>query len=203
MKIQRVWGVFNRYFRSRRMALFYARFGVTEQTRILDIGGCSPIWMMMEVRPKLLLVNVKPEENCPLPQVIADGCKLPFGDGEFDIAFSNSVIEHVGDTDAQLAFANEVRRVARHYWVQTPNRWFPIEPHYVAPFIHWFPKSWRLRLARYTVWGLLTKPTPERCRRMVDSIWLLGPREMKKLFPGAVLIRERFAGLSKSLIVTG
>jgi hypothetical protein len=105
--------------------MFSARFNVTEQTRIIDIGGVSAQWMRMEPRPNVTLVNITPESNCPLPQVIADGRLLPFADNEFDIAFSNSVIEHVGDTKSQKAFANEVMRVAQHFWVQTPNRWFP------------------------------------------------------------------------------
>jgi hypothetical protein len=202
MNIHRVYEPFLRYFRRRRWAMFSARFNVTEQTRIIDIGGVSAQWMRMEPRPNVTLVNITPESNCPLPQVIADGRLLPFADNEFDIAFSNSVIEHVGDTKSQKAFANEVMRVAQHFWVQTPNRWFPVEPHFITPFIHWLPKALRHRVVRYSIWGILTKPSPEYCRMIVDEIKLLGPKELTSLFPGATLIRERFAGLTKSLIVT-
>ena len=58
--------------------------------------------------------------------VVADGCHLPFADDAFDMAFSNSVIEHVPDHEA---FSRELARVGRSYYVQTPNKWFPIEPH--------------------------------------------------------------------------
>ena len=68
----------------------------------------------------------------------ADGTQLPFGDGEFDVAFSNSVIEHV-PPELQAKFASEVGRVADRYFVQTPNRYFPIEPHYQLPLFQFLP----------------------------------------------------------------
>ncbi len=70
----------------------------------------------------------------------ADGTQLPFGDREFDIAFSNSVIEHV-PPELQAAFAAEVSRVADRYFVQTPNRYFPIEPHYQLPLFQFLPRQ--------------------------------------------------------------
>jgi len=55
-------------------------------------------------------------------------------DGEFDLVFSNSVIEHVGDFERMRQFVHEARRVAKSYWIQTPSKWFPIEPHCGMPF---------------------------------------------------------------------
>ena len=74
-----------------------------------------------------------------------DGRALPFRDEAFDVVFSNSVIEHVGDAASQRRFAREVARVGRAYWVQTPNRWFPVEQHLLTPLVHWLPKSWQRR----------------------------------------------------------
>ena len=66
-----------------------------------------------------------------------------FKHNQFDIAYSTSVIEHLRDSENQRTFAAEVACVAKLYYVQTPNRWFPIEPHLVAPIIHFFPKSYK------------------------------------------------------------
>ena len=64
--------------------------------------------------------------------------RLPFADGEFDLAYCNSVIEHV-PRERRAAFAAELRRVARGWYVQTPARSFPIEPHSLLPGAHWLP----------------------------------------------------------------
>jgi SAM-dependent methyltransferase len=79
--------------------------------------------------------------------VRADGRELPFRDGEFDVAFSNAVVEHVaGGRAGQRQFVHELCRVARRVFVTTPNRWFPIEVHTLLPFVHWLPPGPRDRL---------------------------------------------------------
>jgi SAM-dependent methyltransferase len=79
--------------------------------------------------------------------VRADGRDLPFGDGEFDIGFSNAVVEHVaGGRGGQRAFVHELCRVSRRVFVTTPNRWFPIEVHTLLPLVHWLPAGPRRRL---------------------------------------------------------
>jgi Methyltransferase domain len=79
--------------------------------------------------------------------VRADGRDLPFRDGEFDVGFSNAVVEHVaGGRDGQREFAHELCRVARRIFVTTPNRWFPVEVHTLLPFVHWLPNGPRDRL---------------------------------------------------------
>ena len=72
--------------------------------------------------------------------VRADGRELPFADGEFDLGFSNAVVEHVaGGRDGQRRFVHELCRVAQRVFVTTPNRWFPLEVHTLLPFVHWLP----------------------------------------------------------------
>lgn len=79
--------------------------------------------------------------------VCADGRDLPFGDGEFDVGFSNAVVEHVaGGRDGQRQFVHELCRVAQRVFVTTPNRRFPIEVHTLLPFVHWLPQGPRERL---------------------------------------------------------
>jgi hypothetical protein len=122
-------------------------------------------------------------------------------DGAFDVAFCNSVIEHVGGRDEQAALAAQLSRVARGLWVQTPARGFPLEPHLLTPFFHFLPRRWQRRLARnFTVWGWLTRPDRERARAMVDAISLLGYREFAALFPDCEIRRERFLGWTKSYV---
>jgi hypothetical protein len=190
------------------MDRFARELGITASTRILDIGGTPECWSLLPIRPRLVLLNTpRAGEDLAAAEgwVAGDGRCLPFRDRSFDIVFSNSVIEHVGDSRSQEAFAREVARVGRAFWVQTPNRWFPVEQHLLTPFLHWLPKSWQRVLApRVTVWGLLTRTTPDRRRfyfeHYLSEIRLLGPHEFARLFPGARLIRERFLGMTKSLI---
>ena len=121
------------------------------------------------------------------------------------MVFSNSVIEHVGDAESQRRFAREVARVGRAYWVQTPNRWFPVEPHLLTPMIHFLPRPWQKAvIEKFTIWEWVAHPRPDQrafyLEHYLRDIQLLDSRSMRRLFPGARLIRERFLGLTKSLI---
>jgi SAM-dependent methyltransferase len=122
----------------------------------------------------------------------ADARALPFADGEFEIAFSNSVIEHIVDAADRARYAAEVRRVGRRYFVQTPNRGFPVEPHALLPLVHLLPPSLGRRLWRF---GVSTDP--------YESARLLGARELRRLFPDAAIVRERVGPLTKSLVAAG
>jgi hypothetical protein len=190
------------------MQRFLRECHITADTHVLDIGGTPDNWQLAGVRPRLVLLNMpraRAELAGAIEWVAGDGCRLPFRDGAFDVVFSNSVIEHVGDAASQRRFAGEVARVGRAYWVQTPNRWFPVEQHLLTPLVHWLPKRWqRAVVRRGTVWSALTHPTPDRREFYIEhflrDIRLLGFRELQALFPGARVIRERFLGITKSLI---
>jgi hypothetical protein len=127
-----------------------------------------------------------------------------FGDKQFDVVFSNSVIEHVGDFADQRRMADEVQRVGRRYYVQTPNRYFPMEPHFLFPLFGVLPIPVRAFLLRHLSLGWYTK-IGDRAEsfRVARSIRLLTRRELLSLFPGAQLVRERVAGLTKSYTVFG
>jgi methyltransferase family protein len=111
--------------------------------------------------------------------VRADGRQLPFGDGEFELGFSNAVVEHVGGGRAgQRQFVSELCRVARRVFVTTPNRWFPVDAHTLLPFAHWLPPGkQRERLFR--------------ARGFEDVLDPLGPAELASLFPYPVRILNR------------
>jgi hypothetical protein len=197
-----------RRFRARRMALLARTLGITQDTRVLDVGGTIDIWRVAPVMPRLVLLNsqrARYEIGAAEGIVLGDGTSLPFADGSFDLVFSNSVIEHVGSREQQARFAAEVARVGKQYWVQTPNRYFPIEHHLWTPFLHWLPRPWQAAmLKRFSVWQVLTRATTiERdyyVKHYLDSIRLLGASDLQALFPGATVVKERFLGWTKSLI---
>ena len=192
-----------RRFRAARMRQFAAMCHVRPDSRVLDVGGTPFNWELSPVRPQVTLLNVE-DPNYDLPSdmrfVRGDGCALQFGTGEFDIVYSNSVIEHVSTLERQRQFADECARVGRSYYVQTPNRYFPLEPHLVTPFVHWLPRAWQRPLIRNgTVWGLVRRPDAA-ATAWYDDVRLLTASELRQLFPGATIVAEHFMGLTKSLI---
>jgi hypothetical protein len=107
--------------------------------------------------------------------VRADGRDLPFRDGEFEIGFSNAVVEHVaGGREGQRRFVHELCRVASRVFVTTPNRFFPLEVHTLLPFVHWLPAPARERLIPFD-----------------DVLDPLGPKAFASLFPYEVRVLNR------------
>lgn len=132
---------------------------------------------------------------------------MPFKDAAFEVVYSNSVIEHLGDWASQQTFAKEIARVGIRYYVQTPNKRFPIEPHLLTPLIHYFlhflPRSLQRFLLRYfTLWGWVTCPMVWECERFLREVRLLDEHELRRLFPDAKIQRERFLGMTKSLVAS-
>jgi hypothetical protein len=196
-------------FRRRRMRRFYATFRPTSRTRLLDIGGDPHTWFFesrsCEPVPVTLFnlhfPNPPAFGESRIRAIEGDATNLPFENRSFDIAYSNSVIEHLTTRERQEAFASEARRVAKNLWVQTPARHFPIEPHLLTPFFQYLPRRLQLRLARnFTLWGLLSKPSAIEIDKMISELRLLTLREMKQLFPDCQILKERVLGLTKSYI---
>jgi hypothetical protein len=193
------------FFRKRRFRHFTRTFHLNSETTLMDIGGYRWQWEGQACPARITVVNTHmPERQKPgseLRLVQGDGTRLPFADKAFEIGYSNSVIEHLSTLEAQQRFAEEICRVARGVWVQTPARWFVIEPHLLTPLIHYLPKSWQKPLLRYgSVWGWITKPTPAQVQEFLDEVRLLTFSEMQTLFPDCEIRRERFCLLTKSFI---
>jgi hypothetical protein len=207
--MHRLWALIFKTFRRRRMRWFLERAKPRPDDVLLDVGGYPTNWSGLE-RPvrRIDVLNVHEIDWDPasspaleIRTLEGDGRALDAADGAYDIVFSNSVIEHVGDWQAQRAFAREVSRVGRTLWVQTPARWFPVEPHYLTPFVHYLPRGWQKRLLRNaSVWGWLARPSQEQVDATVDEIRLLDHREMRELFPDCEILRERVLGSTKSFI---
>jgi methyltransferase family protein len=200
-------GSLSHRLRARRFELFER---LTEPLprplRIIDIGGTNRFWEQRGWAGRddveITLVNLEAEErrHGNVHPTAGDATDLSeHGDDHFDIAFSNSVIEHLFTLDKQRRMADEVRRVARAYWVQTPNFWFPIEPHFLVPAWHWLPEETRVAILRRRGVGWAGRcPDPDFARRIVHEHRLMRRSELAALFPGATLISERFGGLVKS-----
>jgi hypothetical protein len=85
--------------------------------------------------------------------------------------------------------------------VQTPNKWFFSDPHTVGAFLHWLPKRYHRKLVRWcTLWGLVDRPSQEQIDALLEEVELLTEREMRALFPDAKIVKERFLGMTKSII---
>jgi hypothetical protein len=179
--------------------------------RILDVGGTNDFWEKRgwagRADVQIFSLNLFPEkqrhENVkPLAGNATD--LTQFDKGSFDIAFSNSVIEHLYTFDSQRRMASEIQRVGKAYWVQTPNFWFPMEPHFQVPGWQWMPLN--LRIAIIQRWRCGWRgpcPDPVAARSLVEEVRLLSRNRLRAIFPGATLIPERFCGLVKSWTVVG
>jgi SAM-dependent methyltransferase len=176
--------------RARRHERFFALTGLQPGARVLDVG-CGSIGLRA-LEPELDITGVDMTERpeYPGPFVRADASeRLPFADCEFDLVYCSSVIEHVPQPRRQ-AFAAEVRRVGRSWYVQTPAWSFPIEPHALLPAAHWLPvwlrrHYWRLGAAKE--W---------------EDISLLRRAEMQELF-GTPVLEERMGRVVKSWVCVG
>lgn len=167
--------------------------------RILDVGaGAGAALERFNTTNEIVAVDLEPlqsewMEAANVTVQVADATRLPYGEGEFPVVFSSSVIEHI-PKELQAAFASEVRRVGRRYYVQTPNRYFPIEPHYQVPFFQFLPERARRALNKRFTLGWKEKGKWE-------EINLLSARDLRRLFPDGEIHRERVCGLTKSLMV--
>jgi SAM-dependent methyltransferase len=173
--------------RARRHATFFGMTGLQPGMRVLDVGCGSLGLRALEPELEITGVDLAPRPTYPGPFLQADVTTgLPYGDGEFDLVYSSSVIEHV-PRERRAAFAAEVRRVGRGVYVQTPAFSFPIEPHSLLPAAHWLPPA-----IRRPYWRLGAQGNWE-------DIDLLRRAELRALFDVPVHA-ERIAGVAKSWI---
>jgi hypothetical protein len=195
--------------RRERFRLFLELLGHLEPPiRILDVGGTQRFWETMEwptgngVRITLLNVTGQPVSSPTFTSVVGDGRQMTqFTDASFDVVFSNSVIEHVGAYEDQRRMAAEVRRVGQRYFVQTPNKFFPIEPHFLFPLFQFLPLPGRAWLVNHFHLGWQSRIADrEKAKAAVASIRLLSKGELIRLFPEARIFEERFLGLAKSFV---
>jgi 2-polyprenyl-3-methyl-5-hydroxy-6-metoxy-1,4-benzoquinol methylase len=178
---------------------------------ILDVGGRQRFWEVMgfaqEPDVHITLLNIEPAKihyDNFLAMTGDATCMDNFLDNQFDVVFSNSVIEHVGSFEQQKQMAREVRRVARRYFIQTPNYYFPIEPHFLFIGFHWLPLKARAWLhSQFNLGWRKRIPDRQLAQESVAQVRLLRKKELLSLFPHCRLYEEKIMGLTKSLIVYG
>jgi len=199
-------------FRRKRFNIFQiyiAKVGLTNP-KILDVGGTEDYWnkinLIFGTNFQPIINNISKDE---LDQgnfsVIVDDCKSlsSIKDNTFDIAYSNSVIEHLSTFEEQQEMADNLKRVSKYYFVQTPAFIFPFEPHFLFPFFHWLPRRIKIWLILHFSLGWFKKCTNKiDAELLVNSIRILKKRELKILFKDAALIKEKFLMMSKSYIIT-
>lgn len=195
--------------RQQRFALFRSLVeALPAPRRILDVGGTPLFWERMgyldapELSVVLLNLSVEPTPRPNFVSVAGDARAMRmFRDGEFDMVFSNSVIEHMGSFEGQQRMAAEVQRVGRKFFVQTPNRAFPLEPHFLFPWFQYLPRGLRIAMVqRFNMGWYERRPRREDAAALVDEHRLLSDGELRALFPTAAIYRERILGLTKSFV---
>lgn len=198
-------------FRHRRFELFKSlMYTLPKPLSIIDIGGTQLFWERMgftgDAETEITILNVS-ETRVTLPNfksVIGDARDInEFSDKEFDVVFSNSVIEHVGNFAQQQLMAKECLRIGKRLFLQTPNRFFPIEPHFLLPFIQFVPLWLKVFLTRHFRVGWYAKlPDKKKAYERMSSVRLLTRSELQRLFPEGAINEERVFGLTKSFIVS-
>lgn len=176
------------YNRKRKWRLFCAEFAFGPDTTVLDVGFSE-----MEYSA----VDNYLEKHYPYPENITalgidepvgfsrryprvkavkySGSGFPFPDKSFDVCWSNAVLEHAGSRESQLELLREICRTAKHGFLSTPNRYFPIEVHTRIPFLHWLPKGLFDRILRLVGRGWASG----------DYMNLLSQRELESLLSQA------------------
>ncbi len=181
---------------------------------ILDIGGRRDYWKLLDgsYKDRIHITILNTEEDVgkesaedigiKIDTIVGDGTNMPeFADGSFDMAHSNSVIEHVGLYRDMVGLARETARVGRAYYLQTPNFWFPLEPHYGVPFFHWLPEPTRIWCQTNMNVGFAKKCDFDEALSRIDHTRIVSRRLLRHVLPDGVQESERFLGLTKSLIV--
>lgn len=196
--------------RARRWELLQGHFPDFSRMRVVDLGGTVSSWERAPVRPAhVTVLNVSDPGRAEVPWITAargDACRAT---GElrkagladtYDLVYSNSVIEHLGGHAMRAAFAAEVHGLASRHWIQTPYRFFPVEPHWLFPGMQFLPLALRVRLA----WRWpLSHTRPQSLRDAKSQVmWteLIGVTDLKAYFPESVIVRERVLGLTKSIM---
>jgi hypothetical protein len=196
------------YFRRKRFAVLLQLEPNLLSERILDLGGSVHFWEKLGINlaeHDITVLNIAADgqstntkgDDVSSMVTLYDGITIPWSEGHFDWIFCNSVIEHVQPRRREK-FCSEIYRVGRAFVVQTPAFAFPIEPHFVIPFLHWLPRSIGRRVARFGLWAMLRHREKTDIERYFDEVNLLKLKEFQAYFPTARIVTEWFGFFPKS-----
>ncbi len=208
---------FSRISRKRKLELFYQFMRPTAETKVLDIGaeinreGEGGLLKFADSYPwkdNLTALNISAKHIESIKQrypeikaVTGNACNLPWPEKCFDIVYSNAVIEHLGDFNKQKQMAFEIMRVAKRWFVTTPNRWYPFEFHLRLPFVTWLPGHGYLWAGRFIRYDHLRKRYAFRAKR--SDLRLMTAKELAQCFPGSKIIKHRVTFMAETLIAVG
>lgn len=199
--------------RSIKMELLQRYVPLRGTERVLDIGSqldfqSRQLLERFADKSRITAVNILPEHlraiRAALPgvrTVLADARTMPFRDQEFDLVYSNAVIEHVGDFADQRRMADEVRRVGKRWFLTTPNRWYPFEFHVRMPLLSWLPPRWMHKAAR--LWGYDHIQRRYRSGNDYSDVRLLTAAELRRIFPDALILKPRVTFWPETLVIVG
>ena len=193
-------------FREKRFKFFLKEINkISKPITILDVGGKINFWenrgLAGNNEYKITIVNIEKETSkySNINYEIGDATNLSqFNDKSFDIVHSNSVIEHLYNFNNQSKMASEIVRVGKKYIVQTPNKYFFLEPHYLLPFFHFIPDKLKYLILTKTKLSRLKTWDKNFAKQYIKEIRLLSLKEMKLLFPNSKIYFEKFLGMNKS-----
>ena len=194
------------YFRTKRFGFFLHRIKLMKKPiSILDLGGKINFWENRGLTGnndfKITVLNIESEISNYSNIKTVNGNVLElkdFKENSFDIVFSNSVIEHLYNFENQKKMAVEVLRIGKNHIIQTPNKYFFIEPHYIIPFFQFYPKKIQFEILTKTKLSRLKKWDKKFAKQYLEEIRLLTLKEMKEIFPASKIYKEKFLGISKS-----
>jgi hypothetical protein len=197
-------------FRRKRFEIFRKMlFEISKpKISILDVGGTELYWKQMnppelnKLDITILNIHDKQTDSGDYKYVKGNASDLKmFGNKQFDIVFSNSVIEHLAP-DEQQKMAEEIMRVGKRFYLQTPSYYFPLEPHFLFPFFQFFPKFIKIWLIRNFNLGWYEKyKNHDEAVNLIESVNLLKLKQLKKLFPSAIILKEKVIFFTKSYLV--
>ena len=193
-------------FREKRFSFFLKKFNIIQKpVTILDVGGKINFWENRGIAGntnfEITLINIEKEKSLysNIRTKKGDATDLSqFDDKSFDIVHSNSVIEHLYNFNNQSKMASEIIRVGKKHIVQTPNKYFFLEPHYLLPFFHFIPDKLKYLILTKTKLSRLKKWDKNFAKQYVREIRLLSEKEMKLLFPNSKIYFEKFLRMNKS-----
>ncbi|HIJ01800.1 TPA: class I SAM-dependent methyltransferase [Candidatus Woesearchaeota archaeon] len=201
--------LFNKYSkksRENKYKIFIKIIKPKKTDKILDVGSGLGTFLeeMYPYKNQITSLDINNKDLKELKRkyqqvriIKGSALKLPFKDKSIDIIFSNAVIEHVGGWKNQELMAKEIQRVAKKWFVTTPNKWFPFEPHYRVPFYQFVPKFIQRAVSR------ITRVGPNYPKGKWQDINLLSARQMRKLFPKSKIIKHKITIYPETLICIG
>lgn len=193
-------------FREQRFNFFLKKLeSLNKPVSLLDIGGKINFWENRGLAGnndyKITVLNIETEKSnySNISCQVGDATNLnQFNNKSFDVVHSNSVIEHLYTFENQKKMASEIIRIGKKYIIQTPNKYFFIEPHYLLPYFQFLNYSMKFFILTQTKMSRLKKWEKKFARQYINEIRLMTLEEIKKLFPDCKIYHEKFLWMNKS-----